>query len=95
MPIKLAGKARTTVARPRDLNKQLIAATGCGEKELELLLSAGPDRAAKALRPWLEEGELPGPELARAIASDPTAIDGIRALYAAPAEPATADAPEA
>lgn len=83
MTIKLAGKSRKT-ARPTDLDKQLIASTGCGVKEIETLLSAGPDRAARALRPFLEEGVLPGPELARAIAAEPAAIDGIRQLYAAP-----------
>jgi len=87
MTIKLAGKNRKT-SRPTDLDKQLIAATGCGEKEIELLLSAGPDRAARALRPFLEDGVLPGPELPRAIAADPTAIDAIRQLYAAPVDDA-------
>ena len=87
MPIKLAGKSRKTT-RPNDLDKQLIAATGCGEKEIEMLLSAGPDRAARALRPFLEDGVLPGPELPRAIAADPTAIDAIRQLYAAPVDEA-------
>lgn len=70
------------ITSPKDLNGQLIAATGCGINEIETVLAAGPDRAARALRPFLEDGTLPGPELARAIAADPTLVDGIRALYA-------------
>lgn len=79
--MKIAGKdVKTTL--PKDLNDRLVAATGCGINEIETVLAAGPDRAARALRPFLEDGTLPGPELARAIAAEPALIDGIRELYA-------------
>lgn len=79
--MKIAGKD-VKITSPKDLNDQLVAATGCGTKEIETVLAAGPDRAARALRPFLEPDFLPGLELARAIAADPSLIDGIRALYA-------------
>lgn len=79
--MKIAGKdVKTTL--PENLNDRLIAATGCGINEIETVLAAGPDRAARALRPFLEDRTLPGPELARAIAAEPALIDGIRELYA-------------
>lgn len=79
--MKIAGKDVKTTS-PKDLNDRLVAATGCGINEIETVLAAGPDRAARALRPFLEDGTLPGPELARAIAAEPALIDGIRELYA-------------
>lgn len=81
--MKIAGKD-VKITSPKDLSDQLVAATGCGAHEIETVLAAGPDRAARALRPFLEPDFLPGPELARAIAADPALIDDIRALYAKP-----------
>lgn len=78
---KLAGKD-VKVSRPSDLDKALIATTGCSSKEIDTILGAGPDRAAAALRPFMTEKDaFPGHDLARAIASDPEALGNIRALY--------------
>jgi hypothetical protein len=70
-------------ARPVNLDAQLVATTGCASREIGVILSAGADRAAHALAPFLEA---PVPEhrvLANAIAADPTAITAIADLYSA------------
>ncbi len=93
---KLAGKEVKT-SRPTDLDKALLATTGCSAAEIDTILGAGPDRAAHALRPFLTEKDaFPGHDLARAIASDPEALANIRKLYAdaaaeKPAATASAD----
>ncbi|KTT72618.1 hypothetical protein NS334_08465 [Sphingomonas endophytica] len=76
------------ITPPSNLDQQLIAATGCSAREIDTILSAGADRAAAALRPFLDRNELPGIELARAIASDPEALPGIRRIYAELPDPA-------
>lgn len=68
--------------RPDDLDAQLVQATGCASHEIETLLAAGPDRAARALLPFLGEDAPAIGALAGAIVADPRAIDAIRALYA-------------
>ena len=79
---KLAGKDVKT-SRPTDLDKVLLAATGCSAAEIDTILGAGADRAAIALRPFMTDKDaFPGHDLARAIASDPEAIGNIRQLYA-------------
>lgn len=78
--IKIAGIDLKT-ATPKDLNEQLVASTGCSAGEIAKILSAGPARAASALRPFLEDGTLPGGELGAAIASDPNALAVIAKLY--------------
>lgn len=79
---KLAGKDVKT-SRPTDLDKALLATTGCSAAEIDTILAAGPDRAAQALRPFMTEKDaFPGHDLARAIASDPEALANIRQLYA-------------
>jgi len=80
------------VATPADLEQQLIATTGCGAGEIEQLLVAGADRVAFALAPLLAE-DVDHVDLSNRIASDPAAIDAVRALYAA--LPATAPKPVA
>jgi hypothetical protein len=79
-------------SKPSDLDAQLLASTGCSSAEIDVLLAGGPDRAAKALRPFLAVDVLPGGALALAIASDSHALGAIRKLYEpdkaiAPAEP--------
>jgi hypothetical protein len=78
--IKIAGNDLKT-ATPKDLNEQLVAATGCSAGEVAKILAAGPARAASALRPFLEADVLPGGELGAAIASDPDALSVIAKLY--------------
>jgi hypothetical protein len=78
------GALALTPRRPDDLDAQLVADTGCDAAEIETLLSAGPDRAARALRPFLANDAPDIGTLAAAIARDPAAIAAIRALYAAP-----------
>ena len=91
--IKLNGEQYKT-SRPADLDAKLIAATGCSSAEIGTLLAAGGDRAAAALRPFLEAEALPGLELNRAIAADPGAREAIRDLYAkVPAAEKPVDAP--
>lgn len=68
-------------SRPSDLDVQLLASTGCSSAELDVLLAGGPDRAAKALRPFVGADVLPGGALAHAIASDSHALGAIRKLY--------------
>lgn len=85
--IKINGKELKTTA-PKNLDAQLIAATGCSSAEIGTLLSAGADRAAAALRPFLDDKDLPGSELARAIAADRDAVAVIRDLYAEQVKPA-------
>ncbi len=79
--IKIAGKDLAT-KRPSDLDAQLIASTGCGAKEIETLLGAGPDRAARALAPFLDKDAPALNVLAQQIAGDSAAIPAIRKLYA-------------
>lgn len=79
--IKIADKELAT-KRPSDLDEKLIAATGCSAKEIETLLSAGPDRAARALAPFLDKDAPALNVLAQQIASDSAAIPAIRKLYA-------------
>jgi hypothetical protein len=79
--ITIAGNGLKT-STPKDLNEQLVASTGCSAGEIATILSAGPARAASALRPFLETGVLPGGELGAAIASDPDAVPTIAKLYA-------------
>lgn len=64
-----------------DIDAQLVATTGCGIDEIEPLLASGPDRAALALMPLLEE-PMELLDLARLIAADPAATGEIRSLYA-------------
>lgn len=88
--IKLGGFDLKT-SRPSDLDAQLIATTGCGVKELDTILGAGSDRAARAVQPFLDKEAPSFGELARAIAGDPAAVPAIRKLYAdVPAAPASA-----
>jgi hypothetical protein len=76
-------------SRPDDLDAQLIASTGCSSAEIETLLSAGPDRIARAALPFLAEGAPDHATIARAVVGNiDAARDTVRALYAAPAEPA-------
>jgi hypothetical protein len=92
--IKFGGLELKT-SRPSDLDAQLITTTGCGVKELDTILGAGPDRAARALLPFLDKEAPAFGELARAIAGDPGALPAIRKLYAdgsAASVPATGDA---
>ncbi|WP_242149615.1 hypothetical protein [Sphingomonas sp. BAUL-RG-20F-R05-02] len=91
--IKINGHDLKT-SKPSDLDASLIEATGCSSAEVEKLLGSGPDRAARALRPFLADDVLPGGDLAAAIAADSGALDQIRTLYApAPAsEPKKGDA---
>lgn len=79
--ITIAGKDLKT-SKPKDLDAQLIASTGCSSREIATILGAGPDRAARALRPFLEKDVLPGSDLARAIVQDPEAVGVIATLYA-------------
>lgn len=79
--IKIAGNDLKT-STPKDLNEQLVASTGCSAGEIAKILSAGPARAASALRPFLEKDVLPGGELGAAIARDPDAVAAIAKLYA-------------
>lgn len=91
--IKFGGLDLKT-SRPSDLDAQLIATTGCGVKELDTILGAGPDRAARAVLPFLDKDAPPFGDLARAIAADPGALPAIRKLYGdvpAAAAPATGD----
>ncbi len=93
--IKLAGKDVKT-SRPNDLDKALIATTGCSAAEIDTILAAGADRAAHALRPFMTEKDaFPGHDLARAIASDPAALGNIRQLYADAAAEKPASTPGA
>lgn len=69
------------VSRPKDLDEQLVAATGCSSGEIGHL-TADPSRSAHALRPFLGEGAPGHVDLARLIAGDRAAIDAIRDLYA-------------
>jgi hypothetical protein len=79
--IKIAGTDLKT-SRPSDLDAKLIASTGCAAKEIETLLAAGPDRAARALAPFLDKDAPALNELAQRIAGDPLAVPAIRKLYA-------------
>jgi len=79
--ITIAGNDLKT-STPKDLNEQLVASTGCSAGEIAKILSAGPARAASALRPFLEKDVLPGGELGAAIARDPGAVAEIAKLYA-------------
>jgi hypothetical protein len=79
--ITIAGSPLKT-SKPKDLDEQLVASTGCSSREIATILAAGPDRAARALRPFLEPDTLPGGELGSAIASDPNAVSEIGKLYA-------------
>jgi len=79
--ITIAGNDLKT-STPKDLNEQLVASTGCSAGEIAKILSAGPARAASALRPFLEKDVLPGGELGAAIARDPDAVVAIAKLYA-------------
>lgn len=79
--IKIADKDLKT-SRPADLDARLIASTGCGTSEVETLLAAGPDRAARALAPFLDKDAPALIELAQMIAADSAAIPAIRKLYA-------------
>ena len=79
--ITIAGTSLKT-SKPKDLDAQLVASTGCSSREIATILSAGPDRAARALRPFLEKDALPGSDLARAIVQDPDAVAAIATLYA-------------
>jgi len=89
--IIIAGKELPT-KRPTDLDAQLVAATGFGVREIDTLLAAGPDRAARALAPFLDKDAPSVRHLSRDIAGDPGAIPAIRALYAK-AEPEAATPP--
>jgi len=86
MPSITIGTLALTPRRADDLDAQLVAATGCNAAEIDMLLSAGPDRAARALLPFLGDDAPPVGTLAAAIARDPDAVATIRALYAAPPE---------
>ncbi|MFZ2996285.1 hypothetical protein [Sphingobium sp.] len=79
--ITIAGVEHST-RRPADLDEQLVATTGCSSVEIDRILSAGADRAARALLPFLPKDAPEHIDLARAIADDPSAIDVIRSLYA-------------
>ena len=79
--ITIAGNDLKT-STPKDLNEQLVGSTGCSAGEIAKILSAGPARAASALRPFLEKDVLPGGELGAAIARDPDAVPAIAKLYA-------------
>jgi len=79
--ITIAGTPLKT-SKPKNLDEQLVASTGCSSREIDTILAAGPDRASRALRPFLESEALPGGELGRAIASDPGAVSEIAKLYA-------------
>lgn len=86
--IKINGKDLKT-SRPSDLDAQLIASTGHGEREVQSLLNSGPGLAARALMPHLAEpGDMTVGDLAKEIASDPDAIAEIGKLYAPAATPA-------
>lgn len=76
------GGVEYSTRRPTDLDEQLIATTGCSSAEIDRVLSAGADRAARALRPFLPKDGPEHVDLARAIANDPPAIEVIRSLYA-------------
>ena len=78
--ITIAGNDLKT-STPKDLNEQLVASTGCSAGEIATILSAGPARAASALRPFLEKDVLSGGALGAAIASDPNAVSEIAKLY--------------
>jgi len=79
--ITIAGTPLKT-SKPKDLDEQLVKSTGCSSSEIATILAAGPDRAARALRPFLEPDTLPGGELGSAIASDSNAVSEIGKLYA-------------
>ncbi|GAM00566.1 hypothetical protein [Sphingomonas parapaucimobilis] len=79
--LTIAGATLALAPVPADLNARLIDMTGCSAHEVEQLLVSGPDRAARALEPFLAE-PVDHVELARLIAADPAAIGLIRALYA-------------
>jgi len=87
--ITINGKKFRT-SKPQDLDAQLIASTGHGQREVQALLSAGPSLAARALAPYLSKHEdEPAPdlnELACDIAADPDAVGEIAKLYALPAD---------
>jgi hypothetical protein len=87
--ITIAGHDLKT-SKPKDLDAQLIASTGCSSREIATILGAGPDRAARALRPFLENNVLPGSDLARAIVQDSEAIATIAKLYAGLSDPTEA-----
>ncbi len=78
------GHLELNTSQPDDLDAKLVAATGCSSAEVELLLGAGPDRIARALRPFLNAEAPDQSTVARAVANDQAAaIEGIRKLYAA------------
>lgn len=79
--IKINGVDLKT-SKPSNLDEQLIASTGCSSSEIDKLLGGGPDLAARALRPFLEAGALPGGELGAAIAADRGAAAVIGKLFA-------------
>lgn len=86
--IKINGKDLKT-SRPSDLDAQLVASTGHGEREVQSLLNSGLGLAARALMPHLAEpGDLTFGELANEIANDPDAIAEIGKLYAPAPTPA-------
>jgi hypothetical protein len=83
--VKINGKDLRT-SKPTDLDAQLIASTGHGEREVQALLSAGSSLAARALAPFLGKDAPAMNELACDIAADPDAIGAIAKLYALPAD---------
>lgn len=75
------GSASFKTAKPKNLDDQLIAATGFGAAEAEKLLVGGPHLAAAALAPFLGEDGPDRAALAKAIVAGELSTDDIRALY--------------
>jgi len=71
MTIKI-GDTEYQTRKPKDLDEQLIAATGCSAAETVNLLASNPlpGRVAAAIRPFLPEDAPPLSELASALAAD-------------------------
>lgn len=87
MTVKI-GDRQLATRRPQDLDRLLLEDTGCNAAEIATMLAGSPlaGLVARALRPFLPEGEAPpGLDLAAEIAEAGT-IDVARrvaALYAA------------